>query len=128
MLAAIQVRLEEATRIARAATACAQAGSVKEGVTLRRRVLYILTGLARGEICMQTPHALYYGLCLATIAHRNQHSGDIAVCELGGLRNSFHASPVGPNSAILINHIKRSGCGLYPVRSDRFRGVLCGCR
>lgn len=34
MLAAIQVRLEEATRIARAATACAQAGSVNEGVTL----------------------------------------------------------------------------------------------
>ncbi|MGB3042687.1 MAG: hypothetical protein WBB98_05825 [Xanthobacteraceae bacterium] len=34
MLAAIQVRLEEAARIARAATACAQAGSVNEGVTL----------------------------------------------------------------------------------------------
>lgn len=34
MLAAIQVRLEEATRIARAATACAQADSVNEGVTL----------------------------------------------------------------------------------------------
>ena len=34
MLAAIQVRLEEATRIARAATACAQAGSINEGVTL----------------------------------------------------------------------------------------------
>lgn len=34
MLAAIQVRLEEATRVARAATACAQAGSVNEGVTL----------------------------------------------------------------------------------------------
>lgn len=34
MLAAIQVRLEEATRIARAATACAQAGSVNEGVIL----------------------------------------------------------------------------------------------
>jgi len=34
MLAAIQVRLEEAARIARAATACAQAGSINEGVTL----------------------------------------------------------------------------------------------
>jgi len=34
MLAAIQHRLEEATRIARAATACAQAGSINEGVTL----------------------------------------------------------------------------------------------
>lgn len=34
MLAAIQIRLEEAARIARAATACAQAGSVNEGVTL----------------------------------------------------------------------------------------------
>lgn len=34
MLAAIQVRLEEATRIVRAATACAQAGSINEGVTL----------------------------------------------------------------------------------------------
>ncbi|MGB6082506.1 MAG: hypothetical protein WBF99_23905 [Xanthobacteraceae bacterium] len=34
MLAAIQVRLEEAARIARAATACAQAGSVNEGVSL----------------------------------------------------------------------------------------------
>jgi len=34
MLAAIQVRLEEATRIARAATACAQVGSANEGVTL----------------------------------------------------------------------------------------------
>jgi len=34
MLAAIQHRLEEATRIARAATACAQAGSVNEGATL----------------------------------------------------------------------------------------------
>lgn len=34
MLAAIQVRLEDAVRVARAATACAQAGSVNEGVTL----------------------------------------------------------------------------------------------
>lgn len=34
MLLAIQQRLEEATRIARAATACAQAGSINEGVTL----------------------------------------------------------------------------------------------
>ncbi len=34
MLLAIQVRLEEAARIARAATACAQAGSINEGVTL----------------------------------------------------------------------------------------------
>ncbi|MGX9393840.1 hypothetical protein ACWX0K_13360 [Nitrobacteraceae bacterium UC4446_H13] len=34
MLAAMQVRLEEATRISRAATACAQAGSINEGVTL----------------------------------------------------------------------------------------------
>jgi hypothetical protein len=34
MLVAIQVRLEEATRIARAATACAQAGSLNEAVTL----------------------------------------------------------------------------------------------
>lgn len=34
MLAAIQVRLEEAVRISHAATACAQAGSVNEGVTL----------------------------------------------------------------------------------------------
>jgi hypothetical protein len=34
MLTAIQDRLEDATRIARAATACAQADSVKEGVTL----------------------------------------------------------------------------------------------
>ena len=34
MLAAIQVRLEDAVRIARAAAACAQAGSVNEGVTL----------------------------------------------------------------------------------------------
>jgi len=34
MLAAIQVRLEEATRVARAATACAQAGNVNEGVSL----------------------------------------------------------------------------------------------
>jgi hypothetical protein len=34
MLAAIQVRLEEATRIARAATACARADSITEGVTL----------------------------------------------------------------------------------------------
>lgn len=33
MLAAIQVGLEEATRIARAATACAQAGSINESVT-----------------------------------------------------------------------------------------------
>ena len=34
ILAAIQVRLEEAARIARAASACAQAGSAGEGVTL----------------------------------------------------------------------------------------------
>lgn len=34
MLVGIQVRLEEAARIARAATACAQAGSLNEGVTL----------------------------------------------------------------------------------------------
>lgn len=34
ILAAIQVRLEEAARIARAASACAQAGSTSEGVTL----------------------------------------------------------------------------------------------
>lgn len=34
MLLAIQQRLEEATRIARAASACAQAGSINEGVTL----------------------------------------------------------------------------------------------
>jgi hypothetical protein len=34
ILAAIQVRLEEAARIARAASACVQAGSTGEGVTL----------------------------------------------------------------------------------------------
>lgn len=34
ILLAIQVRLEEAARIARGATACAQAGSINEGVTL----------------------------------------------------------------------------------------------
>lgn len=34
ILAGIQIRLEEAARIARAATICAQAGSVGEGVTL----------------------------------------------------------------------------------------------
>lgn len=34
MLVGIQVRLEEAARIARAATACAEAGSINEGVTL----------------------------------------------------------------------------------------------
>jgi hypothetical protein len=34
MLAAIQVRLDDAVRIVRAATACVQAGSVNEGVTL----------------------------------------------------------------------------------------------
>ena len=34
MLHAIQIRLEEAARIARAASACAQAGSFNEGVTL----------------------------------------------------------------------------------------------
>jgi hypothetical protein len=34
ILTAIQIRLEEAARIARAATACAQAGSIGEGVTL----------------------------------------------------------------------------------------------
>jgi len=34
MLAAIHIRLEDATRIARAAIACAQAGSVNQGVTL----------------------------------------------------------------------------------------------
>jgi len=34
MLAGIQIRLEEAARIARAASACVQAGSIHEGVTL----------------------------------------------------------------------------------------------
>mgnify|MGYP000876558196 CR=1 FL=1 len=34
ILAAIQIRLEDAARIARAASACAQAGSTGEGVTL----------------------------------------------------------------------------------------------